>query len=131
MGRRGRRHTNPVTTIADAYFTETLDPPGLLSDLAEPRATFPEIEDGRRFDPDAFGFSTPMTSDARPAAPPVIPRARPGAQYPSHRIAFQAPKKTLVCVRRKERREVLFAKRKSGGGSRRRPHRRWYSDIKC
>lgn len=46
-------------------------------------------------------------------------------------LAFTNPVKVLLCVRRKERREVILAKnlhRKGAGGSK---HRNWWSDIKC
>lgn len=48
-------------------------------------------------------------------------------------IGFDAPVSVLVCVRRKRRKEVLFAKRKTGrGGARqRRPRRNWFSKIHC
>lgn len=45
------------------------------------------------------------------------------------RVAFATPDTVGICVRRKERREVLFAKRRFGGSGRRR--RTWRSDIKC
>lgn len=48
-------------------------------------------------------------------------------------VSFVAPDGTLLCIRRKQRKEVLFAKRKAGrGGSHRRRYRRTpYSSIKC
>lgn len=44
-------------------------------------------------------------------------------------LAFAVPGKTIVCVRRKRRREVLFAKRKAHGAGRRR--RNQWSNIAC
>lgn len=47
-------------------------------------------------------------------------------------IRFHAPRKVLICVRRKVRREVMFALNKRGKGSARRNRRRnWYSAISC
>ena len=48
-------------------------------------------------------------------------------------IGFDAPLHTLVCVRRRRRKEVLFAKRKAGraGARSRRPRRNWFSQIHC
>lgn len=46
-------------------------------------------------------------------------------------IAFTAPAQTLVCVRRAQRKEVLFAKKKTGKGGQRRPHRTAWSEVKC
>lgn len=47
-------------------------------------------------------------------------------------IRFNNPKEVLICVRRKSRREVLFAKRKTrkGAGARRHKRNRW-SEIQC
>lgn len=46
-------------------------------------------------------------------------------------IKFKAPKKTALCVRREQRKEVLFAKKKTRAGSRGKKHRNWYSSISC
>lgn len=59
---------------------------------------------------------------------------RPGnsraARLP-HRLAFSQPAQVAVCVRRKARREVLFAKRKTGKGRNATRRRTPWSDIKC
>lgn len=47
------------------------------------------------------------------------------------RVGFQSPDGVLVCVRRKQRREVLHALRKTGRGGQRRPVWNWYSRISC
>lgn len=46
------------------------------------------------------------------------------------RLAYGSPETVAICVRRKQRREVMFAKRRRGGrgGSKRWT---WRSDIKC
>lgn len=50
----------------------------------------------------------------------------------SHRIAFDVPKRVAICVRRKSRKEVLFAKNKAGrGGARRSPRRNYWSSVNC
>lgn len=56
--------------------------------------------------------------------------SRPHGPLP-HRVAFEAPKKLLLCIRRARRRAVLFAfnKTRKGAGSRKR--RNQWSDIKC
>lgn len=46
-------------------------------------------------------------------------------------LAFTAPTETLVCVRRQQRREVIFAKNKAGRGGQKRPIRRAWSEVKC
>lgn len=56
------------------------------------------------------------------------------ALHPSQtkaRIGFATPQNVLVCVRRKMRKEVLFALGKAGGGARRPPRRNWTSYLAC
>lgn len=65
----------------------------------------------------------------------VRPRMGNPALHPvrmlSH-VAFEVPKRTVVCVRRKVRREVMFAKRRTGkGSSRSYRHRSQWSDVRC
>lgn len=48
------------------------------------------------------------------------------------RLAFRVPRDTFICVRRKQRREVLFARRRTGKGARASVrHRSDYSDVRC
>lgn len=47
------------------------------------------------------------------------------------KVAFQMPERVVVCVRRKVRREVLFAKRATGKGSRSFKRRNEWSEVKC
>jgi len=46
-------------------------------------------------------------------------------------IGFNRPNKVLTCVRRKIRREVMFALNKTGRRGQRRPKFNWRSFIKC
>lgn len=46
-------------------------------------------------------------------------------------LAFTAPAETIVCVRRRRRKEVLFAKNKTGKRGQKRPRRTAWSDTKC
>lgn len=74
----------------------------------------------------------------RPAA--ALPRAasrlvvKNKAQWAlPHTVGFAEPKRVAVCVRRKERKEVLFAKaltKKGGRGGGRRRRNEW-SNVKC
>lgn len=51
---------------------------------------------------------------------------------PQDIFRFEKPENVAICIRRKERREVLFANRKRGKGSRQRKRRRnEYSDVSC
>lgn len=47
------------------------------------------------------------------------------------RIGFEEPKQVAVCVRRKQREEVLHAFKKTGKVGQKRPKRSWYSNISC
>lgn len=49
----------------------------------------------------------------------------------SHQVQFADPRSTLICVRRSQRREVLFAKKRAGRGGMRRPRRNQFSSIVC
>lgn len=46
-------------------------------------------------------------------------------------VAFEAPERVAVCIRRKARRQVLFAKQRAGRGGLRKPRRTWLSKISC
>lgn len=45
--------------------------------------------------------------------------------------SFAVPSKTLVCVRRKQRKEVLHAYKKTGTGGQKKPRRNQFSNISC
>lgn len=129
MSRRGRSRRSE-TPIADATFQppiRSLAP--LFSDLASPLGPLSEVEDRRTFHP---------LDDFRPAMEIGGTRTGPRQVKKSFKpqlpfgLQFAVPEKTVVCVRRKTRREVIFAKRKQGGGrGRKRPTKNWFSKIGC
>lgn len=49
----------------------------------------------------------------------------------SGQLRFAVPDKVVVCVRRKQRREVLHALRRTGKGAGAPRHRNYQSDISC
>lgn len=65
----------------------------------------------------------------------VRPGGRPGgrlvAGFPSPIVAFKTPSRVLICVRRKSRREVLFAYRRTRRGAGGRRRRNSYSLVSC
>lgn len=91
------------------------------------------LSDRRQFHPE-FDFR-PVTSKFRFQRAVVIasPRVSPGG-FVKHKsladpFSFQVPKAVDVCVRRKQRREVLFAlKRTRSGGAKR---RNYWSGVSC
>lgn len=79
------------------------------------------LDDRRQFSP--WGDFRPVASPALPSRNVVVNRMS--------RMRFAQPPMVTVCVRRKERREVMFAKNKAGGGSRRRKRFNYWSNVKC
>lgn len=47
------------------------------------------------------------------------------------RERIAVPQRVALCVRRKERRETLFALGRTGSGARSRKHRNIFSDVRC
>ena len=95
------------------------------------------LEDRRRFHPDGpFRLSSPRR-DQRKVVERVVPRIARKAVSRNTRdgvskFAFAVPRKVVVCVRRKQRREVLFAMRRTGKGAKRRIRRRnHWSEVSC
>lgn len=58
-------------------------------------------------------------------------RATQNQQALSQSVAFRDGSRVAVCVRRKQRKEVLHALRKTGGGSRKPRRYNRYSQVKC
>jgi len=88
------------------------------------------LEDRRTFYPDPL--FRPAASFPRHASRVVASSSEGGnAFYPSSRIAFAAPAGVSVCVRRKQRKEVLHALGKAGGRVSRRRRRNWTSEVDC
>lgn len=89
------------------------------------------LEDRRTWHPS--GPLRPAGALSRSARTLVVERSGPARwQDPlPGRVQFSVPEKVSGCVRRKERREVLFAKGHGGKGSRRAKRRNNWSDVKC
>lgn len=124
------------------------------SRLPRPIPVLREIEDRRTFHPDpirdARSFDTPyhrlvVSKPLRPSSY-VNPFSRSSSLSPravsprafrspvlSPSVAFHAPEKVLICVRRAVRKEVMFAKKFAGGrgGRQRRPKYNWFSSVSC
>lgn len=91
------------------------------------------IEDRRTYHP-LRAFRPAQSLGRRDAARVVLerPRQRPGRSFfPIDVFKFAVPRKVAICVRRKERRETLFAKKltRSGAGAPKR--RNYWSAISC
>lgn len=138
-GGRGHSYSHNPTANASLSVLRLSPIPPLLS----PYEPLVEVEDRRLFHfqgPDAPALDI----DGRPARVTVRNRNRPKRHKPqAYRfgpkvhsqtkgiITFEAPDRVAVCIRRKRRKEVLFAKRKAGRGGNRPPRRTWLSKISC
>lgn len=97
-----------------------------------PTVRLTQIQDLRAFDPepelsparDILGRIASVTG----TTPKKQTRGRSRVPF---QLAFKAPKQTLVCIRRKTRKQVLFAKRKTGKGGQRRARWSKWSSVKC
>ena len=124
--RPGQRVALPQVTLP------TLRPKVLLSRVRRTRR--PVIIGDRRLL--ATRLRPPVRSGFEATRLVVAPaeRARPRRKSGvSPFFVFKGPKGVMVCVRRKERREVLFAGGRAGKGIRVRARRRRneYSDVRC
>jgi len=107
--------------------------------LSPSRSVFPtltELEDRRTWNP--LGSVAPARSISRDrhrlqatAVTTTQFRSNSRPAKFSHFIGFALPRKVLICIRRKRRKEVLHARRKTGKSGQKRPVRNFYSKIKC
>ena len=97
-------------------------------------------EDGRHWHPGRSVDRAPKLIDGRPARILEKPFSRLNANTKRRSrsaarllgaMSFQYPEVTAVCVRRKQRREVIHALGKAGRGRRRPPRRNQYSTVRC
>lgn len=127
MSRRGRRRRHE----ADEIFLNpvSLVTPSLLSPLTSPRDVL-DLEDRRQYHPeDYYRPARSVTSEDRNVN--VKTPAKKFSPALPFGLQFAVPDRVAVCVRRKQRREVLFAKGRGGGGRRKRPHKNWHSKVSC
>lgn len=99
----------------------------LLRSVVEPLPSLLPLEDRRSFYPERVRPALGLFSWS---ADPVVADRKSDMSLP-FRLAFREPKRVWICVRRKMRREALFALRRTGKGSRSRRRRRDFSDMRC
>lgn len=87
------------------------------------------VEDRRTWHPDGPHRAV-RAINSRPRLKPVAFSAPRLVNVLPTKVGFKIPDKVAICIRRKQRKEVLFAKRKTGRGSAR-PKRNKWSDIHC
>lgn len=96
------------------------------------------FEDRRSFHPAGPyrpAFSLPRSAARVVGSTGITRSALNGAKARTlspHTLTFQAPDRVVLCVRRKRRKEVLFAKGVGGSKKRqRKPRRNYWSSISC
>lgn len=92
------------------------------------------VEDRRTWHPDGrIHRPIRMTTTQRPRLKPVAFSAPKFKNTLPTKIGFDVPRKVAICVRRKQRKEVLHALKKTGrsGGGRKKARRNIHSDIHC
>lgn len=90
-------------------------------DLSFERAPLQEFEDRRSLP----RHVAPKTFSTRPY------RLKVPKNAPLHHVGFDIPQEVLVCVRRKKRKQVLFATGGAGKKNKRKPRRNQHSNVRC
>lgn len=130
MAKRTRSRTTQLPKRPRVLPTNAIPRMRSLPRLVAPLSTY---EDRRTYHPisRAFrpAFSIPRASRIIKAVEPKAVR-RFSAQTKAT-LAFADPRRVLVCLRRRARKEVLLALGKGGGGSKRKPRRNHLSEITC
>lgn len=119
-GSRHRQRDNNSTSLRNVLLT--LKPINASTLLRE-------IEDRRTFHPEQAQRAARSFSSPRHKL--TIPKKHLGNIKLPSAIGFKDPDRVLICVRRKQRREVLFAKKKHRKGAGGKKRRNWYSTIQC
>lgn len=148
MGRRqkssGRNSDQQGDSWSD-FESEMLGPRGPSPPAAlRPPARSALIDDRRRWDPgdtprDAFGRQARVVMSPKAASKTRqqsdVNRKQRRTYVPPFLLrevaSFSDPRRVMVCLRRKTRREVLFAKSKTGKGARSRKRRNQWSNVRC
>lgn len=120
--------------LRDVFSPSILSEPRLqpLRGLEQARAVVKAVEDRRTFHP--LRDLRPAGSLSKASRRIVVSHSTPNLArglHPPPGLSFSVPRDVAVCVRRKERREVLFAKGKQGKGARSPRRRNRFSDIGC
>lgn len=117
---------SPTPTAPGRFFTEAEK--ATLGPLT--RALVKQVEDRRRLYVDTLQAAQVASARGLTQAAAQLFEQSEAMIYARPRLGFANPQQIPVCVRRKERREVLLAKGK-GGGNHRKARRNQWSDVKC
>lgn len=136
--RRNNNRTRDVKHIANAKISLRFDYPRRSRPYRFQELT--TIEDFRRFHPRRV-LQYPK-SLLRQMKPRIVAKPKAYTDYGRYggrhlyrprpvTLGFLTPKKVLICVRRKMRKEVLHAFKKTGKGGQKRPLRTQFSNFHC
>jgi len=130
MAKRSRRSTkNHIPKRPRVLPTNAIPRMRSLPRLVAPLSTY---EDRRAYHPISRAFRPAFSI---PTAARIIKAVEPKAsrRFQSQTkatLAFAEPRRVLVCIRRRTRKEVLLALGKGGGGKRK-PRRNHLSEVTC
>lgn len=134
MSKRTRR--DPLTTLFSSIATHRVASVHRLPSVSYKTNNFALslVEDRRIHYPGLKPYNRPIAqmTVGKPARLHLVENKRYSAPSQTKAIvAFQEPHKLPICIRRKERREVLFAKGVGGSRGLRKPTRNEWSDVSC
>lgn len=92
-----------------------------------------QVDDRRSFHPDGFFRPAKLVSGISAsinAGRTYSLFGTPKRQSMPVGVKFKVPSKTVICIRRKMRKEVILALGHSGKGGKKR-RRNWYSNVRC
>jgi len=116
------RQRDAFSSSLDSLLTFKIRPAPVL--IPVPPIQLSDLGDARRFQPDKR--YAPPAAVRRSAA-----RVKAYSGGPVHGLRFADPKLVALCLRRKRRREVIFAKNKQKKGSGARKRNNFWSRISC
>lgn len=94
------------------------------------RPEWSQIDDARTWRPDERSIGRPAVTVGGSIAPVRTNKARTAAV--PHRLQYESPFRVITCLRRKLRREVIFAVGHGGRKGRKKDHRRnERSNVEC
>lgn len=126
--KRGSTPTPPSGSYRPGVSSPVLPPLPRLSALDQARSLIRALEDRRTWHP--AGSTRPAGASSRNSRRIVQAKPVPGF-FPPRNVAFSVPRDVAICVRRKTRREVIFAKRKYSKGAGASRRRSWFSKVGC
>lgn len=129
--RRGNTSPSPKHRYAKRAPVHRIDPVTFKPNLG--LALLQEIEDRRRWRPEPIHARPVVTIRVGQAARLTIkqPAKYNAPAQTKARIAFQEPNRLPVCIRRKERREVIHATGQAGRKGQKPPRKNQWSEIQC